>query len=102
MLSASQMGLAFILGSRFKTRVGSGCVRAPVVPGFLETCKPWAMLVLGHFVQPLLLLLMEGPSTPFPGPLCMAVRQLHTWSACLDPLLCLGMSLGNAPTSFPH
>lgn len=56
----------------------------------------------GHFVQPLLLLLMEGPSTPFPGHLSMAGRQLHTWSACLDPLLCLGMSLGNASTSFPH
>lgn len=57
---------------------------------------------LGHFVQPLWLLLMEGPSTPFPGHLCMAGRQLHTWSACLDPLFCLGMSLGNASTSFPH
>lgn len=48
---------------------------------------------LGWFWGILLLLLMEEPSTPFPGHLSMAGRQLHTWSACLDPLLCPGMAL---------
>lgn len=62
MPSNSFMGLAGVLGWRFKTGVGSGCIRVPAVPGWLESCEPWAVPGLGHFIQPLLLVLMEGPS----------------------------------------
>lgn len=145
--------------------MGAGrCVWVLVVPAWLESCKPWAVPALGHFVQPLLLVLMErlspalqnpvgcfkellggcwwpkrlphlltpplkhaapwcrselpnAPQKPllsssilcyvlfaphFPPHLRTAGRQLHSWGACLGPLLCSRMSLGNGSTSFPH
>lgn len=75
MPSDSCMGLAGVRGWRFKTSVGSGCVQVLVVPGWLESCKPWAVPGSGHFVQPLLLVLMKGPS-PAPQNLMGGAREL--------------------------
>lgn len=74
MPSNSRTGLAGVLGWRFKSRFGSGCIWVPAVPGWSESRKPWAVPGLGHFFQPLSLVLMEGPS-PAPQNLVGCSRE---------------------------
>ena len=80
MPSDSCTGLVGVLGWRFRTRAGSGCIRVPAVPGWLESCEPWAVLGLGHFVQPLLLVLVAGPSPAPRNPVgCSRVLLAGCW-----------------------
>lgn len=81
------MGPAVVLGLRFKAGVGSGCVW---VFGDLQT--------LGHagfgaFCSAPNAAFNGGIFYTFPRLFLYGRKAAPPWSACLDPLLCLGMML---------